>query len=63
MFETRRSKNVVIFYPSNSKFCAVKKNRQIVIAFLYCFDQTIKIIVVDSIFNIDFFDMHFYIYP
>ena len=26
MIETRRLKNVVIFCPNNSKFCAVKKN-------------------------------------
>ena len=26
MIETRRLKNVVIFFPNNFKFCAVKKN-------------------------------------
>ena len=26
MTETRRLKNVVIFFPNNYKFCAVKKN-------------------------------------
>ena len=34
MIETRRLKNVVIYFPSNFKFCAIKKDNEVLLVFL-----------------------------